>query len=96
MMTVKDLRALLDGDPAITDDLVVILAADPEGNRFRPLDETRDDVALGYSVGRYDPRDGDVLHDPGETKDAEERANWDWAQDPAHAAPCLVLWPGGR
>jgi hypothetical protein len=94
-LTVGELKALLaDPETGVTDDMIVILASDAEGNSFRPVPASEDNVIYAFCTGYYDPEEGDLLTEPDETdrRDTETVANWEWAL--ANGQKCLCLFPG--
>jgi hypothetical protein len=86
-LTVGELKAAINGVP---DDAFVVIAIDPEGNAYRPID-AEGGVMLGqnynedtYETG-YDP---EVIDDA--TKKALGITDEEMMPD---GDPCIVLWP---
>lgn len=95
--TIGDLRRLLERvqQLGLTDDVVVIMARDEEGNSFSPLAEaTYSEAYVAESTysGYLEHWDEDDCADAG-----EERLDYeDWLDDitlTGGAVRCLVLWP---
>lgn len=77
-MNVGTLRAWLSDKPA---DMLVLVAADSEGNSFAELDDVEQSVACAVGMGRHGV-EWDVIHED----DVDDYR-------PAETVNAVVLWP---
>ena len=80
-ITVGALKKLVKG---LSDDTLVVIAVDPEGNRFRPLV----DHTLGLN---YDEDSMDV--GPAEVSEADKMRLGYTDEDVVEGEACILLWP---
>jgi len=90
--TVGQLKAILAGE-GISDEMIVVLSSDPEGNKIAELAADEDEQVWSHAIGFFDPEDGEFVTepDPERAKDEEETERWAWFQEHGQAAICL--WP---
>jgi hypothetical protein len=85
-ITVAVLRSWLDD---FSDDCLVVLSSDGEGNRYSPLSDCS---SVFYRAEPRTPWVGETFMDP-EARDADGYTEEDYPTPPEDAVGCVVLWP---